>query len=183
MKQLKKSTKIALAGTMAALCVVLMFLTGLFPFATLAIPALAGLLIAVMVVELGPLYAAMVYASSALLSFLVTPDLEASLVFCLFFGYYPLIKYWVERRRMKKAAEYLLKLLCCNLSMALLAGISLFVWGISYIAAQAAPLGGVWVAVAVVAAVGNGVFLLFDVALTRVISAYILWFRPKYLRR
>ncbi|MEG2372240.1 MAG: hypothetical protein RSB36_05585, partial [Hydrogenoanaerobacterium sp.] len=32
-------------------------------------------------------------------------------------------------------------------------------------------------------ALGNFVFVVFDIALTRIISAYILWFRPKFLRR
>ena len=41
---MKKSEQVALCGVVAALCTLLMFMTGMFPFSTYALPALAGLL-------------------------------------------------------------------------------------------------------------------------------------------
>ena len=37
--------------------------------------------------------------------------------------------------------------------------------------------------VLVLLALGNVVFVIYDFALTRVISMYIHWFRPKFLRK
>ena len=42
---MKRSTKIALGGMITGLCIMLMFMTGLFPFATYALPAAAGIVL------------------------------------------------------------------------------------------------------------------------------------------
>ena len=86
---MKKSKQVAAGGIAASLCLLLMFLTGLFPFATYALPAMAGTLLIVVVIELGRPTATMVYAAVSLLSLLITPDKEAALMFVVFFGYYP----------------------------------------------------------------------------------------------
>ena len=39
---MKRSQQVALCGMVAALCTLLLFLTGMFPFSTYALPALAG---------------------------------------------------------------------------------------------------------------------------------------------
>ena len=41
---MKRSEKVALCGMIAALCTILLFMTGMFPFSTYALPALAGIL-------------------------------------------------------------------------------------------------------------------------------------------
>ena len=50
---MKKSEQVALCGVVAALCTLLMFMTGMFPFSTYALPALAGLLMVTVAVETG----------------------------------------------------------------------------------------------------------------------------------
>ena len=47
------SGKVALGGMVTALCVVLMFLTGVIPIATYALPAVSGVLLVVIVIEMG----------------------------------------------------------------------------------------------------------------------------------
>ena len=49
---MKKSEQVALCGVVAALCTLLMFMTGMFPFSTYALPALAGLLMVTVAVEI-----------------------------------------------------------------------------------------------------------------------------------
>ena len=49
---LKRTSQVALGGMIAALCVLLMMLTGILPFLTYAVPAMAGFLMVVMVVLL-----------------------------------------------------------------------------------------------------------------------------------
>ena len=56
----KKSTQVALGGLAAALCTLLMFLTGMIPFATYALPAAAGIVLVAVVVENGASTAALV---------------------------------------------------------------------------------------------------------------------------
>ena len=82
---MKKSEQVALCGVVAALCTLLMFMTGMFPFSTYALPALAGLLMVTVAVETGPTWAYTLYAAVSILSFILTPDKEAMLMFVAFF--------------------------------------------------------------------------------------------------
>ena len=44
-RQMKKSTQVALGGLSSALCLLLMFMTGLIPFSSYIFPALAGIVL------------------------------------------------------------------------------------------------------------------------------------------
>lgn len=70
----KKSTQVALGGLAAALCTLLMFLTGMIPFATYALPAAAGIVLVAVVVENGASTAALVYGAASILALFVVPD-------------------------------------------------------------------------------------------------------------
>ena len=88
----------AFCGMAVALETALMFLTGLMPTATYSLPALAGLVGIVIVVELGVKWAWPVYGAASILSALIAPDKEAAALYVLFFGCYPILKAIVERR-------------------------------------------------------------------------------------
>lgn len=105
---LKRSGQVALCGMIAAVCILLMLMTGLFPFATYALPAVAGLLMVAVVVECGVKWAVMVYVAVSLLAIFITPDREAMLMFVFFFGHYPIIKAGLERIRLRPL-EWLVK--------------------------------------------------------------------------
>lgn len=94
---MKTSFKVALGGAVAALGLVLMFMTALIPFGTYAFPTFAGILTVVIVIEIGYGYAVAVYAATAILSFLLVPDKEAALMYAIFFGFYPILKGLIER--------------------------------------------------------------------------------------
>ena len=104
MNKIKRSAQVALCGMMAALCMLLMFMTGLIPFATYAIPALAGILMIVIVVETNAKWALLVYIAVSLLSIFITPDREAAMMFIAFFGHYPILKLYLERVRPRAQA-------------------------------------------------------------------------------
>ena len=88
----KKSQQVALGGIATALCIVLMFATGMIPFSYYALPALAGLVLIAVREENGLSTALIVFAAVSLLSVFVVPIKEAALLFIAFFGYYPIIK-------------------------------------------------------------------------------------------
>jgi hypothetical protein len=93
----KSSTRIALGGISAALCLVVMMTTALMPFATYALPALAGILLIPIAFELGCNTAWITYIAVAILSILIVPDKEAALMFISFFGYYPILKIYIDK--------------------------------------------------------------------------------------
>lgn len=176
----RKSTQIALGGMFSALCLILMFLTGIFPFATYVLPALAGAMLVAVVLENGRRTAVLVYVSVALLSVFIVPDREAAMLFIVFFGYYPIIKELLERIP-GKPAGYLAKLALFN--AAVIAGF-LF---LTYALGMTELLGemnsfGKYTAQALLAG-GNVLFLMYDYLLTKYTLLYRLWFKPRFLRR
>ena len=176
---MKSVKKVALGGMVAALCIVLMMLTGLLPMAEFALPALAGVLLIMLVVEISPKWAFLVYLAVAILSLLLAPRKDSAVFFTAFLGWYPIAKSKLENIR-KPALEWMWKILIYNFSIGvgLVAAIYLFrlndyveilqdsVWLLA--------LGGLFL---------NVVFVIYDIALTRLITAYIKWFRPKYIQK
>lgn len=173
----KVSYQVALGGIIAALCVVLMFLTGVFPFATYALPALAGMLLILPVIELGAKWAWLTYAAVALLSLLITPDREAALFFILFFGYYPIIKAKLETIKLR-LLEWVVKLIIYNVGVvgAFLLAINIF--GMNQVMDELGKYG-----IPLFMVVANITFVVYDIALTRLISQYLAQIRPRLFKR
>ena len=81
---------------MVALASVLM-LTSYFPYLTISIPAIAGLFIMVLVIETNYKMSFLAYLASAVIVFLVAEP-EAKMLYVLFFGYYPILKGFIEKK-------------------------------------------------------------------------------------
>jgi len=174
----QKSSRIAIGGVFSAMCLLLMFLSSVIPFAAIALPMLAGAMLTVVMLENGAKTAFLVYISVSLLSLFIVPDIDAKLLFILFFGYYSILKPMIEKlpgRLMQMA----LKLLILNAALILGYYVSLAVLGLS-------DTGSEWFekyAPAFLLAGMNLSFILYDYLLARYIFIYIHRFKPKFLRR
>lgn len=177
---MKRSAKVALCGMIAALCVLLLFATGLIPFGTYALPTLAGLLMVAVVAEAGGSWALTLYVAVSLLSLILTPDKEAMLMFIMFFGHYPITKQAIEKISFKPLC-LLIKFLVFNACIIFAYMIIIFVFQIPDVLTEMG-LFGKWSAI-ILLALGNTVFITYDFALTSVTRAYLYWFRPRFLRR
>lgn len=168
MKSFNKSSKTALGGMTAAISIVLMFLTSVIPTLTYAVPAIAGLLLVVMVIEIDKKWAFVVYLSVSILSLLLVADKEAAIMYVAFFGYYPIIKQLLEKR-LKPVLEWMVKFLIFNASVLFSYFLMIYVFSLDF------DDFGDYTKIALVGLyVGlNAVFLLYDIALTRLISAYL----------
>lgn len=176
----RKSTQVAIGGVAAALCLIMMFMTGLIPFATYALPALAGVVLIAVVAEMGWRTALVVYVAVSLLSLGIVPDREAALMFIFFFGYYPVVKGLIERLPLKPV-QLLVKYLMFNASMVLAYLVVIHVLGIPDILESFGDFGK-WSAL-VILLMGNVVFAVYDFALSNITIVYHQWFRPKFLGR
>lgn len=174
---MKKSYYISFGAVMSAVAVSILFLTGVFPYATYGLPAFAGGAFLPLVIEFGPRKAVLPYLSAALLGLLVAPDKEAAILFAFFFGYYPIIKSLIEKNNFA-FVRILLKFLCFNLSVAVAYSIIVFLLGMREIFSEFAFLGQ-FVIVGVLL-LANVVFLLYDIALTNLAEFYIIILRPKF---
>lgn len=95
-----QATMIAFCGMAAALSLVIMLIGGIIPAATYAVPLLCGLINLWVAVEFGRKPAWTTYAAVAILSLLIDFDKEAAF-FYIFFGYYPIIKWRIDRMKGK----------------------------------------------------------------------------------
>ncbi|MDD4414336.1 MAG: hypothetical protein PHR14_07295 [Oscillospiraceae bacterium] len=170
---MKQSGKVALGGILGALSLTFMMLT-FFSLGTYALPAIAGAVLIPFVVEVGAKSAWMVYGSVALLSLLIAPDIEAKVLFINFFGYYPILKSLLERTS-KRWLEWILKLLVFNTSIILSFLLLIFVFNLEF---EMLVIGGVNL-VYIMLAFGNIVFVIYDFALTNVISMYMRVLHPR----
>ena len=81
---MKHTGKIAVGGIISALALAVMYVS-YFPYLTYAVPAIAGTILIVIVIEIDFKWAMLVYAVIAVLSmFLMEP--EAKILFTFFFG-------------------------------------------------------------------------------------------------
>lgn len=177
---LKRTSCIALGGIFSALAVMSLLLT-IFPFATYALPPLAGAFLIPLVIECGKKWALCAYAAVSLVALLIVPDIEAKTLFIVFFGYYPIIKATLECVR-NRVWEWLAKLLTFN--AAAVVGYVVLTWlGFSLevfrIEGIALPLYGFLLLFLLA---GNIIFVIYDVGLTRAMPAYFLRFQPMIRR-
>lgn len=171
---MKKTVNVAFCGIITALSAVLMMLTGIFTFSTYALPAIAGLFTALAVIEISNKWGWLVYAATSLLSVILPNDKEAVLLYILFFGFYPILKSHLEKIK-SRALEYMVKFLIFNACVIAATWLATVVLGI--------PLDmidgiGKWT-IPLLLALGNITFLLYDFALTGVISQYLRRFHPR----
>ena len=165
---MSKSGKIALGGLLTALGVVLMFLTGLIPIGTYALPAIAGVLLIVAVIEIGAKWAWMIYAAVAVLSLLFAADKEAALLFVLFFGYYPVLKSFLERIS-NKVLSWISKFAVFNVAV-----VACFFLAVNFLQLpeDSFTVFGIYLPW-VFLIVGNAVFLIYDIALSGLVATYV----------
>jgi len=157
---MKKSKVVALGGLMAALSVVIMCFGGMLPFMTYVSPVLCLTLGAILLKIIGKTGFVSWYIAVMLLSLLLCPDREAASVF-LAFGYYPLIRVFLERLPFK----WVFKILYFNVVTLLLYWILMYIIGMQQLYEEFAEMGRIMTLVALLA--GNLIFVILDVTLQR----------------
>jgi hypothetical protein len=175
----KPSYKISLGGVITSLCLLLMFLTGVFPPLSMALPLYAGLLIYVVLDELGVKWAVLTYASVSLLSFFITPNKEASVYFAVFFGSYPILKCVFEAIP-GKIFQFFAKILTFNIIVVSAVMITIHLFDMNDFFEDFDFLGEYvvpWLAL-----FANIFFLLYDYTLGSILESYVKWFKPTFLK-
>lgn len=145
---------------MAALAVVIMCLGGIIPVATYICPMLCAILLAAVLSLTGKRIAWTWYAAVSLLSLLLGPDKEAAAVF-LFLGYYPIIKPWLDRRKL----PVLWKLAFFNIMILILYALLIWLFQMEQVVREFQELGMVLTVVTLV--MGNVVLFMLDILLGR----------------
>ncbi len=163
---MKRNTRLTFSAMMAALATAFMLLS-YFPYLTYAIPAVAGLFIMVVVIEINRKWALGAYIASAILVFLIAEP-ESKLMYIGFLGYYPIVKAMVDGIR-KPVLEWAIKLVVFNVAVIIIYFVFAKAFGISF--EDFGTLGKY--GALILLAVGNGVFVLYDIAVSRMAMAYM----------
>ena len=170
----RKSYRVALGGIVAGLCLMTMFLTGVFPVFYIAAPMAAGILLMILVEEVSTSWALLTYLAVSLLSLVVTYDKEASLMFIMFFGYYPLLRpYGMQFKN--KLLRILWRFLLFNGFLVLDYWMTVYVLGLPTFDDEKA-----WM-LAALALLANFVFLMYDIALGRMSPFLRKYLLPRVL--
>ncbi len=172
---MKNTSKITLCSMMAALACSVMLLS-FFPYLTYAIPAIAGLFVMVVVIEINCSWALLTYLASSLIV-LFFPEPESKILYASFFGFYTIIKALTERLR-KPVLEWIIKMAVFNTALVIV----YFVFA-NFIGFSLEELGvlGKYGAV-ILWVLGNIVFVVYDVALSRFSMMYMAVIHPKIKR-
>lgn len=172
--------RVSLGGVISSLCVFFMFCSNLFPMLNYTIPTFAGFLMVVMIVETNAVWAFTTYAAVSILSFLVTPNLEAAMLFTLFMGYYPILRVYLQKVT-KPVLRLTIKLLVFN------AAVFVFYILFQYVFMTEDMLEGLErfgkYAGAVLLVGANMFFIVYDRLVGQLTDLYINWFRKKILKR
>ena len=170
----KTTTMISVCGLFAALSVVIM-LASYLGVTTYAVPAIAGALLVIIYLEFSAKNAFTVYLAVSVLSFLIC-EKEAALCYALFFGYYPILKAYIERIH-NKSVQWITKILLFTVSFTIVTVLAILFLGIPV---SEINMGfGVWGIIAFALAV-EVMFVLYDIAMTRIITLYIVRYREKF---
>ena len=174
---MKKTKKLAAAAVLSALGVAVLAVGSFIEVLDLSAAALAGFVIVAAVIELGKYYPVLMYFVISVLSVLLLPNKSPALFFIVFGGFYPIFKAYVERFHYivawaVKFSMFNLFFACMILAAEILAerrflppvennNLYEFLWNFKII----------------VFIVANFVFLLYDIAMSKIINLYIIKIR------
>lgn len=163
---MKQVSKLTLSAMMASLATAFMLLS-YFPYLTYAIPAMAGLFIMVLVIEIDVKWAFAGYLTSAVLTFLFAEP-ESKLMYIFLFGFYPIVKALIEKLR-KPVIEWIIKL--CVFLASVLSVYYVFA-GLFGITLEDIDILGKY-GIVILLASGAVVFVLYDIAVSRMAMMYM----------
>ncbi|GAB6167867.1 hypothetical protein JCM1393_03270 [Clostridium carnis] len=156
-----KARDITQSGILIALTLIILYSTSLIPISTLSVLTLASCLVPIAIMRSSIKNGFLVYIASTLIGFLFIP-INIIIFYGLFFGIYGIIKFYIEKIN-KLPLEIALKLIFFNLIFFI---IFLLLNNFIKINFTVIPL---WI----ICLLAQPVFLIFDYALTLIISVYL----------
>ena len=173
-----RTKRVAVCGMMIALGVIILYMGSLIEVLDISMAAIASLLCIIAVIEYGKAYAWMVYGGTALVAMLLLPEKFTPSLYALIIGYYPILKELIERigkrsifkKRLFVALRWAIKLVFFNVALLAFALVAIYL--------LALPETEEWLQITMFV-LCNVTFVIYDVALTGLISTYIFRIRVR----
>ena len=173
------SYRVAVGGIVSALCLISMFVAGIFPVFYIIMPMVSGVLLMIIAQEINPKCAVLTYISVSILSLFITADKECSLIFIMIFGHYPIMRCKIGN--IKNPLRFIIKFAVFNISVLAFVCVSVFIFGMTEIVSDMGEFGKY--AEVVGMGLANVIFILYDYNLTIINIIYREKFMPKFRRK
>ena len=166
----KRTKRVALCAMLSALGVVVLYLGSLIEVLDISMAVISSLFAVMAVIEYGGAAPWAIYAATGILSAILLPSKLPALMYILFFGFYPIIKEKLERIK-SRVLGWLLKEVVFNVCLVVLMLIARWFM---------LDPEGMFVFEVIFFGLANVTFVIYDIALTRIISFYIYRIRKKF---
>ncbi len=165
---MKRTKKLAAAAIMSALGFVILLLGSVITVLDLTAVALASFLVIMAVIELRGVYPYLIWLVTGILAVLLLPDKFGAVAYLAFGGIYPIQKEIFER--LHYVVSWILKLSAFNTMLTVLIVVSTVILKLPY-----TEIGFT----VTLYLVGNLAFVLYDIALTTLITLYFVKLRAR----
>jgi len=163
--------KLTTCAMLSALGVVLLYVGSLLEVLDISMAVIASLLCIIAVIEYGGSAPWMIFGVTAILSALLLPNRTPAFFYASFFGFYPILKEKLEK--LPRVVCWVLKEIIFNVCLVIIALGTYFL----FMSKDNALINPLTLSVGIVLC--EAVFILYDIALTRLISFYIARLRNR----
>ena len=167
-----KTKYLTVSAMLSALSVVILMLGSLIEVLDVSTAVIASVLCIYAVIEMGGFYPWMIWLVTSVLGFVLLPIKTPVIFYALFAGFYPILKEKLEK--LKNPISYILKLIVFHICLAGMAALLwLFIPGFF-------TSDGMWWLPAVTYLLCLVCFVVYDIALTRLITFYLIKLRHRF---
>lgn len=164
--------RMTISAMCTALGVVILYLGSMVEVMDLTTVFVASFLVVFAIIELGSPWYWLLWLCTSLLSVLWLPNKFCAFEYAFFGGLYPILKYYAEK--LPKKTAYILKFVIFNALFCLLVGAMIWFFGMEDITLPViGKLTPSWY-LSIMLLLGNIVFVLYDILLTKLILLYDL---------
>lgn len=163
-----KMIKLTVSAILSSLSVVILYIGCMTPLSYTAV-ALVSLATVFAVIEFGGKFPFLIYAVTSVLSLLIVHEKSTALFYVLFFGYYPICKAVFER--LHYIISWILKASVFNTALLIIITVSVYILHLEDTGLEMRL---------VVILLGNLTFVLYDIALNKLITLYLVKIRAAF---
>ena len=167
----ERTRRIAICAMLSAVGVVVLYLGSLIEVLDISMAVIASVFVIFAVIEYGKAAPWMIYGVTGILSAILLPQKLPAAIYILFCGFYPIIKEKIEKLG-SRVAQWAIKEIVFNVCLIVLMLLSRYLLYLDK--------DGLFVFEAVFFLLANGTFVIYDIALTRLISLYVFKLRKKF---
>ena len=162
--------RLTVCAMLSALGVVMLWIGSMLEIAELSMAVIASLLCVIAVIEYGGAAPWLVYTVTGILGLVLLPNKGIAATYLVFFGYYPIVKEKLERH--SRVLRWVWKELIFHVALLVLAA----VW--KWLLMPTVEMKG-WIFYLALLLLAEVAFVLYDIALTRLISFYVYRLRKR----